>query len=139
MSSGGGAPGLSLDHVQLAAPPGCEAAARRFYGELLGLVQVDKPARLQARGGVWFALGDGRELHIGAEDPYVAAAKAHPALSTGDTGALRALAERLRGAGAPVHWDTALPGVTRFYTEDPFGNRLELLARPIESPRSPPI
>ncbi|MEO9120783.1 MAG: VOC family protein [Solirubrobacteraceae bacterium] len=130
---------MSLDHVQLAAPPGCEAAARRFYGELLGLVQVDKPSRLRARGGVWFALGDGRELHIGVEDPFVAAAKAHPALSTGDTEALSALAERLGGAGAPVHWDTALPGVTRFYTEDPFGNRLELVARPVESGRSPPI
>ncbi|MDQ6748668.1 MAG: hypothetical protein M3010_11270, partial [Candidatus Dormibacteraeota bacterium] len=59
----------TLDHVQLAAPPGCEAAARRFYGELLGLAELTKPEPLRARGGVWFALGVG-ELHIGVQDPF---------------------------------------------------------------------
>lgn len=128
MIGGGDAPALVLDHVQLAAPPGCEAAARRFYGGLLGLAELDKPPGLARRGGVWFALGDGRQLHIGVEDRFVAAAKAHPALAADGVGAVRALAERLRAGGAPVRWDDALPSVTRVYTEDPFGNRIELLA-----------
>jgi len=128
MSAGGGVPALALDHVQLAAPSGCEPQARGFYGELLGLAEIEKPAELRARGGVWFALGDRRQLHISVENRFVAAAKAHPALAAADVQNLRALADRLTGAGAPVHWDEALPGVARFYTADPFGNRLELLA-----------
>jgi len=121
-------PALVLDHVQLAAPPGCEAAARRFYGELLGLTELEKPATVQGRGGVWFALGDGRQLHIGVADRFVAATKAHPALAAADGPALHALAGRLTAAGMRVDWDEQLPEVERFYTTDPFGNRLELLA-----------
>lgn len=119
-----GAP--ALDHVQLAAPPGCEPAARRFYGELLGLTELAKPEPLGARGGVWFALGVG-QLHIGVQDPFTPARKAHPALRVSDAAALEALAQRLAAAGAPVRWDAELPGVRRFYTEDPWGNRLEFL------------
>jgi catechol 2,3-dioxygenase-like lactoylglutathione lyase family enzyme len=121
----------TLDHVQVAAPPGCEAAARAFYGELLGLSELDKPAALRDRGGVWFALGAGAQLHIGvAGDGFVAAAKAHPALRAPDADELRAIAARLRDAGAPVRWPPAdeMPGVVRFFTADPWGNRLELLA-----------
>jgi catechol 2,3-dioxygenase-like lactoylglutathione lyase family enzyme len=122
------APALVLDHVQLAAPPGCEAAARRFYGELLGLTELDKPPALRARGGVWFALADGRQLHVGVADRFVAAAKAHPALAAADGQALHALAGRLTAAEVSVDWERELPDVERFYTADPFGNRLELLA-----------
>ena len=110
---------MRLDHVQLAAPPGCEPEARRFYGGLLGLEEVAKPGPLAGRGGVWFALGD-QGLHIGVEDPFVPARKAHPAFRVDD---LDGLAERL----GDVTWDDALPGVRRFYAEDPFGNRLEFL------------
>lgn len=117
----------SLDHVQLAAPPGCEPAARRFYGELLGLAELAKPEPLRARGGVWFALRTG-QLHIGVEDPFLPAGKAHPALRYRDAGALEALAARLQTAGATVRWDAERADVHRFYTEDPWGNRLELLA-----------
>ncbi len=118
----------ALDHVQLAAPPGCETAARRYYGELLGLPELDKPEPLRSRGGAWFALGAGQQLHVGVEAEFVPARKAHPALRVSDAGALRALAERLRDGGAPVRWDDELPDVGRFYTEDPWGNRLELLS-----------
>lgn len=128
MSTEAGAPALILDHVQLAASPGSEAAARRFYGEVLGLAELDKPTELRARGGVWFALGDGRQLHISVEDPLRPASRAHPALGAADASALSTIADRLTTVGAPVHWDDALPGVARFYTADPFGNRLELLA-----------
>ncbi len=116
---------MRLDHVQLAAPPGCEEHARAFYGGLLGLPEVEKPEPMRASGGAWFALGD-RQLHIGVEDPFAPATKAHPGLSVAEA-ELDALAARLEAAGAPVTWDDRLPGVRRFYTADPFGNRLELL------------
>ncbi len=89
---------------------------------------------MAGRGGAWFALADSRQLHVGVQQPFSPATKAHPALRAGDKAALRALALRLQAGGAPVRWDEALPGVTRFYTEDPFGNRLELLARGIAAP-----
>ncbi|HEY3774466.1 MAG TPA: VOC family protein [Solirubrobacteraceae bacterium] len=119
--------------MQVAAPgsgPACEPAARTFYGELLGLDEVDKPAALADRGGVWFALAGGAALHVGVDPSpeFVPATKAHPALRVADEAALKTLAERLERAGAPVRWDEPLPGVAaRFFTDDPWGNRLELL------------
>ena len=117
---------VGLDHVQLAAPRGCEPEARRFYGELLGLTEIEKPEPLRSRGGVWFALGS-HQLHIGVEEPFSPALKAHPALRV-QAGELDVLADRLAAAGAKVAWDDALAGVRRFYSEDPWGNRIELLA-----------
>jgi catechol 2,3-dioxygenase-like lactoylglutathione lyase family enzyme len=117
-----------LDHVQVAAPPGCEAEARGFYGALLGLAEVEKPERLRARGGAWFALGPGgQQLHVGVEEDFAPARKAHPALAV-DAAALDALAGRLLGAGVEVRWDDSLLGTRRFYADDPWGNRLELVA-----------
>jgi extradiol dioxygenase family protein len=113
--------------VQIAAPPGCEAEARRFFGDLLGLQELRKPAPLRSRGGAWFTLGDGRQLHIGIEEPFVPAQKAHTGLRVAFA-ELEALARRLEAAGATVEWDDSLPDVRRFYTADPWGNRLELLA-----------
>jgi catechol 2,3-dioxygenase-like lactoylglutathione lyase family enzyme len=118
----------ALDHVQIAAPPGCEAQARRFYGELLGLTELAKPPALRARGGVWFTLAAGAQLHIGVEADFGPARKAHPGLRF-ERRQLRVLADTLSRAGAPVTWDDELPGYERFYTADPWGNRLELLAR----------
>jgi catechol 2,3-dioxygenase-like lactoylglutathione lyase family enzyme len=109
----------TLDHVQVAAPPGCEAAARAFYGELLGLEEVEKPESLRGRGGVWF-----QQLHVGVEDDFRPARKAHPALRVSD---IDALATRLTIAGKRIEWDDALPGIRRFYTSDPWGNRVEVL------------
>ena len=119
---------VGLDHVQVAAPAGCEQVARRFYGELLGLDEVAKPASLAAAGGVWFAWG-AQGLHVGVAEDFAPAAKAHPGLRVADMAALDELTERLRAAGAPVEPDNRLPGHRRFYTRDPWGNRLELLAR----------
>ena len=112
-----------LDHVQVAMPAGKEEEARAFYGDLLGLQEVTKPKPLRARGGCWFA-GAGFELHLGVDEPFIAAKKAHPAFRVDD---LEALASRLQEAGVEVRFDTALPGVERFYAHDPFGNRLEFL------------
>jgi len=117
-----------LDHVQVAAPAGGEAPARRFYGEMLGLVEIEKPAGLAGRGGVWFALAAGAQLHVGISEDFAPAVKAHPGLRIGTVARLEMLARRLAAVGAPVVWDSALPGVRRFFTADPFGNRLELLA-----------
>ena len=117
---------MKLDHVQLAGPPGCEGGARDFYGGLLGLEEIPKPEPMRASGGVWFRAGAG-ELHIGIEDPFAPARKAHPALRV-DPAELDAIAQTLHDAGAPVDWDDRYPGVRRFYTADPFGNRIEILA-----------
>ncbi len=118
-------PNVDLDHVQIAAPAGCEAAARRFFGELLGLAEIEKPEPVRARGGAWFALG-ARQLHVGVESDFAPARKAHFALRVGAE--LDELAARLAAAGSPVTWDEGLPGERRFYSEDPWGNRIEFLA-----------
>jgi catechol 2,3-dioxygenase-like lactoylglutathione lyase family enzyme len=114
---------LTIDHVQLAAPPGCEAEARSFYGTILGLAEIEKPESLRSRGGCWFQCGD-RQLHIGVEKDFQPARKAHPAFAVSDLDGLRAI---LRGAGIEIVEDESLPGVSRFYAADPWGNRLEFV------------
>jgi len=112
-----------IDHVQLAAPPGCEEQARRFYGEVLGMAEIPKPEALRARGGVWFRCGE-HQLHIGVESPFLPARKAHPAIRVASVEALRA---RLQVFGIGFTGDDLLPGTARLYVNDPFGNRLEFL------------
>jgi catechol 2,3-dioxygenase-like lactoylglutathione lyase family enzyme len=119
---------VRLDHVQVAGPPGCEEQARAFYGGLLALPELAKPAPLAGRGGAWFALGDEHQLHVGVDERFVAARKAHPAIDVGGESRLHALAARLQAAGVPVSWDDTLPSTPRFFAADPFGNRLEFLA-----------
>jgi catechol 2,3-dioxygenase-like lactoylglutathione lyase family enzyme len=118
-----------LDHVQIAAPPGCEDDARRFFGDLLGLPELEKPPLLAVRGGCWFRAG-AHELHVGVADPFVPASKAHPALRLETEIDLQALATRLQAAGIAVTWaDPAeIRGVERFHVADPWGNRLEFTA-----------
>ena len=113
----------TLDHVQVAIPPGGEDAARRFYAGLLGLREMEKPEPMRATDGVWFEPG----VHLGVERDFAPARKAHPGLRVAD---LDAIAARVADAGSDVEWDERWPGVRRFYTRDPFGNRLELLAGP---------
>jgi catechol 2,3-dioxygenase-like lactoylglutathione lyase family enzyme len=110
-----------IDHVQVAAPAGCEAEARAFYGGVLGMEELPKPEALAARGGCWFAAG-AQELHVGVEEPFTPARKAHPSLVVTD---LDDVAARLTDAGREVAYDDLIPGVKRFETTDPFGNRLE--------------
>jgi catechol 2,3-dioxygenase-like lactoylglutathione lyase family enzyme len=117
---------VRLHHVQVSCPPGGEDAQRRFYGDALGIAEVDKPAVLAARGGCWFRGAD-VEVHVGVEDPFIPARKAHPAFLVPGS-ELEAAAVRLGEAGFPVRWDDDLPGHHRFYTEDGSGNRVELLA-----------
>ncbi|HEY3544104.1 MAG TPA: hypothetical protein VGK79_16325 [Gaiellaceae bacterium] len=117
---------MRIDHVQVAAPPGCEEQARAFYGSVVGLREVEKPAPLRARGGVWFAVGDAQQLHVGVERDFAPARKAHPAFVVDD---LDALAARI----GDVTWGNELPAVRRFYASDPFGNRLEFLASTVDT------
>jgi catechol 2,3-dioxygenase-like lactoylglutathione lyase family enzyme len=112
---------IGIDHVQVAAPPECEEPARAFYRDLLGLEEVPKPPALAERGGCWFRAGP-QELHVGVEEPFSPAEKAHPSLAVDDLDGLRA---RLEGVGIAVRDDDELLGVRRFYAADPFGNRLE--------------
>jgi catechol 2,3-dioxygenase-like lactoylglutathione lyase family enzyme len=120
---------VGLDHVQVAAPPGCEEQARAFYGGLLGLPEIEKPPLLAARGGCWFRAGT-HELHIGVTDPFLPAAKAHPALRVDSVARLQDLARSLTVAGVATHWadDAEIPGQRRFHASDPWGNRIELVA-----------
>ena len=120
---------IGIDHVQVAAPAGREDEARRFYGGLLGLGEVPKPALLVARGGVWFRVGE-QELHVGVADEFAPAAKAHPAFRVGSVEELEELAERLTSHGVEIRWaDPAeIPGTVRFFAVDPWGNRVELVA-----------
>lgn len=118
---------VGIDHVQLAMPRGGEAEAQAFYEGLLGLPRVPKPPHLEMRGGCWFESESGSgavKIHLGVEDPFRPARKAHPALQVQD---LPALVEQLRGAGVAVRDDDPLEGYDRVYVDDPFGNRLELL------------
>ncbi|HRQ36919.1 MAG TPA: glyoxalase [Chloroflexota bacterium] len=114
---------VGLDHVQIAMPPGGEEVARRFYGDLLGLPEVEKPAALRARGGCWF--GNGRvQLHLGIEANFVPATKAHPAFLVND---LAGLAATLTAAGFNFKLDEMVPERQRGHLFDPFGNRIELM------------
>lgn len=116
---------IGIDHVQLAMPAGGEAAARGFYAGVLRLSEVPKPAGLAGRGGCWFASADGSvAVHVGVEDDFRPASKAHPAFVVTDLDAMRV---RLADAGAEIVEDEAIE-VRRCYTADPFGNRIELVA-----------
>ena len=93
----------------------------------MGLEEIDRPDTMGGEG-VWFALGE-RELHVGETDEFSPALKAHPALGLGSDGELDAVARRLKQAGVEIVWDERLPGARRFYAPDPWGNRVEFLAR----------
>ena len=114
---------LGLHHIQLAMPEGEEEAALKFYGAILGLTQVAKPPELAPRGGLWFRDG-ALEVHLGIEEPFTPARKAHPAFLVRNLATLR---ERIEIAGYRVTDDVALEGFHRCHVRDPFGNRLELV------------
>ncbi len=114
---------VGLDHIQLAMPVGGETEARQFYGTLLGLTEVPKPEPLVKRGGCWFE-GGNVWLHLGVEEAFVPARKAHPGLRVSD---LEAARRTLEGADFAIKPDESVPGVRRFYVSDPFGNRLEFI------------
>ena len=113
-----------LDHIQLALPAGAEDKMRVFYCDLLGMAEMEKPDALQGRGGFWTIAGT-MQIHFGVDPDFRAAGKAHPAFRAAD---LDLLAKELEAAGYSVDWDTSLPHIRRFFTADPVGNRVELIA-----------
>ena len=112
-----------LDHIQIAAPPDAEQAAREFYGGLLGLVELEVPVALRDRACCWFQCG-ALQVHIGTQQNFQPAKKAHPAFLCPDLDALRT---RFRERGLSMIEDRDRPGIQRFFAEDPWGNRLEFL------------
>ena len=115
---------IAIDHVQLAMPHGAEDAARAFYSGLLGMSEIPKPAELVKRGGCWFQSGS-VQIHMGVEEDFRPAKKAHPALLCAS---YDDLVSRLRDAGAAANEVNDIPGVRRCHVHDPFGNRIELIA-----------
>ena len=112
---------IGLGHVQVAIPVGGEDEARDFYGDLLGMIEVPKPPALAGRGGCWFLSGTAL-LHLGVEEPFAPALKAHPCFLVDDLDGVEA---DVSGAGYPCTRADDIPGTARFHTHDPFGNRLE--------------
>ena len=123
---------IALHHVQVSCPRGGEDDARRFYADALGLSEVEKPEPLRGRGGAWFRAYDDQgavvaELHVGVEDPFTSARKAHPAFVVDD---LDLVVGRLEAGGHPVDRteQATFPGYRRIHTADPAGNRVELVS-----------
>lgn len=114
-----------IDHVQVAAPEGCETKARQFYEEVLGMKEIEKPEPLKSRGGVWFEFGF-YQLHVGVDEPFSPATKAHPAFVVKG---FENMKQSLLSEGIEVKDDASIPGLTRFFVFDPFGNRLEFLKK----------
>jgi catechol 2,3-dioxygenase-like lactoylglutathione lyase family enzyme len=112
-----------IDHIQLVAPIGSENEARSFFQGVLSLNEVEKPHELKKNGGVWFSNGH-VHIHVGIEEPFLPAKKAHPAFEVSD---IEALASHISDKGVSIQHDDRLPGAKRFYVSDPFGNRLEFL------------
>ncbi|WP_249599336.1 VOC family protein [Peribacillus frigoritolerans] len=113
----------AIGHIQLAAPKDSEDTARKFFKNILGFDEVEKPEELKKRGGVWFEFGN-YQIHIGIEEPFYPAKKAHPAFEIEN---IEELKKHLVTNGIDVIEDDKLPGAKRFYISDPFGNRMELL------------
>lgn len=114
-----------LDHVLIEAPEGCEAAARDFFTGVLGLAEQQKPAALQKNGGAWFALPDGKQLHVGVTKAFVPRQKGHVALSCADLEAVKAV---LAAHAIPCRNDEEA-GIPRVFLQDPWGNRLEIVEK----------
>lgn len=122
---------MSLHHVQVSCPAGSEQTLRAFYVGVLGMSEVPKPPALAVRGGAWFRDGEepgAAEIHCGVEAPFAPARKAHPGVAVDD---VEALADAVSSAGGEVRWDDQIPGLRRFHTDDPVGNRLEFQQRQV--------
>ncbi|MFE8695571.1 VOC family protein [Cytobacillus sp. FJAT-53684] len=112
-----------IDHIQLAAPKGCEEQARAFFGGILGLKEIPKPENLQKRGGCWFVCGN-QEIHIGVQEDFLPAKKAHPGFVVENLSVLR---ESLEKHEIRIKEEPPIEGRSRFFVDDPFGNRIEFL------------
>ena len=112
-----------IDHIQLVCPKGGEDEARKFYNEILGMKELPKPENLKGRGGCWFICGN-QEIHISIQEDFIAPKKAHPGLIVTNIEALR---EELLQLNFEIKEEPPIEGRTRFFVNDPFGNRVEFL------------
>ena len=112
-----------IDHIQLAAPKGSEEAARKFFINLLGFQEIEKPEKLKNNGGVWFSCGS-CHIHIGIEEPFYPAKKAHPAFEVLN---IEALKQHLIANNVDITEDDRIPDAKRLHFFDPFGNRIEII------------
>ena len=117
---------MRLDHIQMAIPDGGEPQARRFWTDVMGFAELAKPEPLQGHGGLWLTR-DGINLHLGVEEPFAPARKAHPCFAVTD---LDAILSRFDTAEIAYAFDTKLPGIRRVFIADPFGNRIEVMEEP---------
>ncbi|WP_137156840.1 VOC family protein [Rhizobium sp. FKL33] len=116
---------IGLDHIQIAMPRGREDDARAFYSAILGFSEIKKPDALFDRGGCWFVAGDVK-LHLGVEESFKPALKAHPAFLVESAAMMET---RLTASGYLISRDAPLQGYQRFFVSDPFGNRIEIMQR----------
>jgi len=117
---------LSIDHIQIAMPPGEEAKARAFYVNVLGFTEIPTPPERAKRGGAWFESGT-TQLHLGVEPDFRPARKAHPAFVVEG---LDTLLAKIQAEGFEVDASQpALDGYKRAHVFDPFGNRIELMEK----------
>lgn len=114
---------VDLHHIQIAIPKNQEETARAFYGAILGFSEIAKPTELRGRGGLWFEAPN-IQLHLGVEDPFTPAKKAHPGFRVKS---LKNSILHLQAKGIAYRTDIDLPGIKRIYIDDPYGNRIELL------------
>ncbi|MGP5257816.1 VOC family protein [Glutamicibacter ardleyensis] len=130
---------MFLHHVQLSMGSGKETLARSFYVGALGLTEVPKPPLLQQRGGCWFRAFEGEqvvaEVHLGVDQNFVPSGKAHPAFLVKNIATLEAMARRIESGGHELSWVErhSFEGYQRFHCRDPFGNRIEILARDLNN------
>ncbi|XXK31184.1 VOC family protein [Rhodobacteraceae bacterium nBUS_24] len=117
---------MKIDHIQLAIPENSEPLCRRFWTEILGFEELEKPENLRGRGGAWFRHGS-VEIHLGVEKNFRSAKKAHPAFAVAQ---ITLLADSLKANDHAVLWDTSIPGRRRFFTTDPVGNRIKFMKIP---------
>lgn len=110
-------------------PPQGEDDARAFYHGILNLPEVPKPPELARRGGVWFEQG-ALKVHLGVQEDFIPAKKAHPGFEVSDIEVLRS---KLQNANYSISEREEIEGFHRFFVNDPFGNRLEFLA-PLDEP-----
>ncbi|WP_310620494.1 VOC family protein [Flexibacterium corallicola] len=116
---------IGLDHIQIAMPKGEEEKTRHFYGQTLGFEEVDKPAEIRGRGGAWFQAGP-VNLHVGVQEDFVPARKAHPGFLVESLSDMEA---KLEAGGYEFAHEKQIKGYRRLFTEDPFGNRIELMEK----------
>ena len=112
-----------IDHIQITSPRGGEDRAREFYGGTLGMKEIPKPENLKGRGGCWFSCGH-QEIHISIQEDHIPPKKAHPGLIVTNIEKLR---ERLISLKMEIKEEPPIEGRTRFFVNDPFGNRIEFL------------